>query len=187
MLDLATLALFYFEFRQSSGLEEPAQDYLYKLEDLETKELLSFVRMAIQEIERRNLNLSPQIKSVRITRTLKVFIGGNELRIRPMAKTVLLLFLRHPEGIALKSIADYKDELLYFYRRLSKSSDPKDIQERILKIMDFFNNDLNVNIARVNSAVASLVGNLDGPRYMIEGRSGERKSITLDRSLVHWE
>lgn len=158
------------------------------LEERETEELVSFVRQALQELARRSCPLAAVgVKSIRITRGLRIFIGPNELKIRPMSKTVLLLFLKHPEGIALKRIGDYRGEMERYYRRLSRSSDPAAVQERVLRILDIFNNDLNVNISRINAAVAQLVKDPSQILYRIGGAAGTPKSILLDRSLVIWE
>ena len=102
-----------------------------------------------------------------------------------MAKTILLLFLKHPEGIALKQIATYELELAKIYRGVSRSSNPSEIENRVQRILDLFNNDLNVNIARVNRALAQLVDN--AADYQIVGIAGLPKRIPLDRKWVIWE
>ena len=178
----ACLLLYYL----SSGLlEEPQGRYGVQWEERETEELLCFIRRATQEVERRGIKVSPPVEKVRITRTLRVYLGRNELKIRPMAKTVLLLFLKHPEGISLKQIADYERELAELYRRVSRSSNPGEIECRVQRLMDLFNNDLNVNIARVNGAVAQLVD--DAADYRIVGLAGSPKRLQLDRKWVIWE
>ena len=106
-------------------------------------------------------------------------------KLRPMAKTVLLLFLQHPEGIPLKCIGDHREELAVYYRRCSRSLDPAAIDRSISRILDIFSNDLNVNIARVNAAVDMLAGKAS--LYRIQGAPGHAKTILLDRSLVVWE
>ena len=182
MTDLGLLAIY---FLSRKGLEEPFNDYGIRWEERETEELISFVRAASEEVRRRGLSPAIPSQSVRITQTLRVFIGKKELKIRPMAKSVLLLFLRHPEGIQLKCIADYEKELRGIYRRVSRSSSPAEITTRVSRILDLFNNDLNVNIARVNHALATLVD--DTGLYQITGRAGKPKRIQLDRKWVIWE
>ena len=178
-------ALLALAFLWTHRLEEPQVPYGLNWEEKETEELLTFVRLALRELERRRLTPRPLEQKVRITRGLRVYIGRQELKVRPMAKTVLLLFLRHPEGIPLKDIVDYREELSAFYRRVSRCSEPREIERRVLRILDLFNNDLNVNIARVNKAVAALV---DGAgTYQIGGPAGQPKRIPLDRKWVVWE
>ena len=163
------------------------------MEERETEELVHFIRRARVEIQRRGgacpswLETSAIYDNIRITRSLRVYIGKRELKVRPMCKTVLLLFLRHPEGIPLKQIGLHRKELEQYYRRLSRSDDPDLIQSRVLRMLDFFNNELNVSISRVNAAISALVEENKRPFYCIGGRAGSPKNIPLDREKVIWE
>lgn len=190
MKQMGILILNYLRER-THALEEPGALYGISWEEQETRELACFVRRATLELERRQADgagfawASASPTRVRITQGLRVFIGKEELRLRPMAKTVLLLFLRHPEGIPLKRIADYREELSAYYRKLSRSLEPGAINRSIDRILDCFSNDLNVNISRVNAAVRTLVQ--DASAYQIGGAHGASKRIPLDRTLVLWE
>lgn len=189
--DWGILALSFF-LNRPKLLQEGKPLYNLSWEEQETWELARFIRSAMQEIRRRKEPLRPeilygqQVVRVRITKGYRIYIGQQELKVRPMSKSVLLLFLRHPEGIPLKQIADYREELAGYYRRLSRSSDREAIERSLDRIVDLFSNDLNVSIARVNAAVASLAGS-SRILYQIGGTSGSSKSILLDRSLVVWE
>lgn len=176
------LAVYYLTFPM---LEEPMAPYGEWLEEVETEELLAFVKRAREEVVKRGFQMESVPKKIRITASLRVYIGNVELKVRPMVKTVLLLFLRHPEGIVLKDMLDYQDELGWLYRRVSRSSNPAEIEKRVMRMVDLFNNDLNVSIARVNKAVASLVE--EAEKYQIGGVAGQTKKIQLDRNLVIWE
>lgn len=191
MEDMGILLLLYLTGR-CRGLEEPGALYGIRWEEQETRELACFIRRATLELERRRADGSGARPSarygaspVRITQGLRIFIGTEELILRPMAKTVLLLFLRHPEGIPLKHIADYREELSAYYRRVSRSLEPGAIERSIDRILDCFSNNLNVNISRINAAVRALVA--EPSPYQIGGAHGGSKSILLDRSLVFWE
>ena len=178
----ALLALLYLT---GAALESPEGLYGDRIEEMETEELLSFVRRASQEMKRRGVRPPPLSQKVRVSRDLRIFIGPSELKLRPMAKSVLLLFLRHPEGIPLKQMASFEGELRSFYRRVSRSCDPSAIDGRVARMLDCFNNEVNVNIARVNAAVRALV---EQPNlYRIGGSHGGAKGIELDRTLVIWE
>lgn len=191
MPDLGILALAFFLDRPML-LQEDTPLYNLSWEEQETWELVDFVRSAVREIQRRKAPLpadalyGQDVVRIRITKGYRIYIGTEELKARPMSKSVLLLFLRHPEGIPLKHISDYREELAGYYRRLSRSGDRAAIERSLSRIMDLFSNDLNVNIARVNAAVASIVGP-SRLLYQIGGASGCAKSILLDRSLVVWE
>lgn len=176
----ALLALFFLSYQGSQTLEEAYGTYGDK-EEGEARDLLSFVRQA------RDGYNAPSPGVVRITSTLRIYIGPQELKIRPMAKTVLLLFLRHPEGILLKHISDYRAEMKSLYSRCMRSPDPEDADRRIQRLLDIFSNELNVNISRVNAALDALVAPEKQQLYRVNGRAGKPKSIPLDRTLVIWE
>ena len=176
----ASLALFFLSFQDPQALEDRHTPY-GQAEESEVRDLLSFIR------ETSGKYAAPVPSEVRITRTLRVYVGAQELKIRPMAKAVLLLFLRHPEGIVLKEIGDYRAEMTTFYGRVMRSMDPQDVDRRIQRLLDIFSNELNVNISRVNAALSALVGPAEEKLYRVSGRAGEPKSIPLDRTLVIWE
>lgn len=180
----------------SPAFYEPIADYSDFLESSESEELITFVRMAVLELRRRKIGeerisgtVSRELKSrrIRVTRELRIYVDGRELHVRPMAKTVFLLFLRHPEGISLKEIWDYRDELRSLYSRVSRSDDRELMERRMANLLDLCNNSLNVNISRVNTALAALIDSAQLQSYTITGRQGTPKSISIDRSLVEWE
>lgn len=178
----ALLAIFYLSYLESDALEEGTGVY-GPAEEQQTRDMLAFVRQASAQ------GVLPECPSstIRITRNLRIYIGPRELKIRPMAKTVLLLFLRHPEGIVLKRIGDYKAELTADYRRLMRWDEPTQAETRLQRLLDVFSNELNVNISRVNAALGSLVLTSEQERYRVSGGPGQAKSIPLDRTLVLWE
>ena len=176
MTQEALLALFFFTHPGVSAWEGSCAD-----EEQEARDLLGFVRAGAGSCR------VPAPALVRITSTLRIYIGSEELKIRPMAKAILLLFLRHPEGILLKRISDYRAELTADYRRVMRSLEPEDAERRVLRVLDVFSNELNVNIARVNAALSELVSAPQEELYKVNGRAGRLKYIPLDRTLVIWE
>ena len=180
MTNYALLVLFFLSHQGSTTLEEGGESY-GTAEESEARDLLGFIRQASGRYA------APSPGLVRITSTLRIFIGTEELKIRPMAKTVLLLFLRHPEGILLKHISDYRAEMKGYYSRCMRSHDPEDADRRIRKLLDIFSNELNVNISRVNAALSALVSPEETQLYRVSGKAGTPKTILLDRTLVIWE
>ena len=181
-LSYQALSALYFLSFPIQYLEDGPVPYTRDTELREANQLLQFVREAAQ----RPL-LVQTSAPIRITRALRVFVGPEELRVRPMAKAILLLFLRHPEGIVLKEIGDYRAELTALYRRLCKSDVPGEAEGRVGRILDLFSNELNVNISRVNAAMNALAAKGQEPLYRVEGAAGTPKSIRLDRAQVLWE
>ena len=188
MNDWCVLALHFLSIRDSLPVvEDPGLLYGVSWEEYETREIVAFVESARKEVSKRAEFRYKNPGVVRISKTLRIYIEDKEVKIRPMAKSILLLFLRHPEGIPLKKISNYRQELSSLYGRISRSSDRRIIAGRVAKIEDIFNNELNVNIARINSAINTMVESPDAAKYRIEGEAGKCKKIPIDRTLVIWE
>lgn len=193
LFEESLLALYYLCAAGGDVLESPELFYGKTLEEQETSELAAFVEMASRELRKRGHEEEKKVlvrktlgtSRIRITRTMRIYVGAQEVRVRPMAKCVLLLFLKHPEGIVLKRISDYADELSAYYRRISRSDSPSTIEARVRRLLDICTNNLNINISRANAAMAGLVDEPD--LYTIKGTAGRPKSIRLSRSLVIWE
>ena len=194
LFEESLLALYYLCVTGGDVLESPEMFYGRSIEEQETEELAAFVEMASRELRKRGMTTERRTlirktlgaARVRITGNLRIYVGMQELRVRPMAKCVLLLFLKHPEGIVLKNIMDYSDELASYYRRLSRCDSPAVIEDRVRRLLDICsNNSLNLNISRANAAMAGLVDEPD--LYTIKGTAGRPKAIRLSRSLVVWE
>ena len=178
----ALWAIFFLSYQASAALQEEAVPYGAS-EQQEARDLAGFIRKA----SALDSPVPMLRETVRITHTLRIYVGQKELKIRPMAKAVLLLFLRHPEGIVLKRIGDYRSELLSDYRRVMRSDEPADAEDRVQRLLDIFSNELNVNISRVNTAFSALVSAAAQPLYRVRGKAGHAKTIPLDRTLVLWE
>lgn len=103
----------------------------------------------------------------------------------PLCKTVYILFLRHPEGILLKNIDVYRDELDSIYNIVMPGRDVQLGRDSIDNLCDPLSNSLNEYIAKIKRSFKRYIRNdeLLG-QYVIAGRRGKPYCITLDRSLV---
>ena len=101
-------------------------------------------------------------------------------------KALYILFLRHPEGIRIKEIADYKQEFMSLYLRCSNRTDTDKLRESVDKLLDVCNrNTLDAKKSQCNSTIRGVIPNGDlNCHYVIEVARGEKHKINLDRSLV---
>ena len=110
-----------------------------------------------------------------------------EVKMEPIVKTVYLLFLNHPEGIAFKYLPDYRKELTDLYQKIK----PFGLTERAIRsIEDVTNpllNSINEKCSRIRAAFLSEVDPSLLEQYIITGKGGEVKKILLSRDLVVWE
>ena len=110
-----------------------------------------------------------------------------EIKMEPIVKATYLLFLKHPEGITFKCLPDYRQELADIYQKIK----PFGLTERAIRsIEDVTNpllNSINEKCSRIRAAFQTEVDASLMDQYIITGKSGEAKKISLPRDLVVWE
>jgi hypothetical protein len=110
-----------------------------------------------------------------------------EIKMPPLPKALYILFLRHPEGIVLSSIADYREELLTIYKRLSPRADAEGPVERLCSLSD---NSIHEKLSQIKAAFV-LPEKEHKKQYIVETMvesdkrvRGEAIGILLNRSLL---
>ncbi len=131
---------------------------------------------------------APRLESITITKDYRILIGdGNEIVLEPLMKCVYLLYLKHPEGIAFKSLTDFKQELTDIYVKLKPNGLTDKVQKSIEDLTDPLNNSINEKCARIRAAFISVLPEKMAQNYYISGKKGEARRIILNRYLVTWE
>jgi hypothetical protein len=110
--------------------------------------------------------------------------GNLEIKMPALEKALYLLFLRHPEGIYLSTLNEYRQELYDLYARISNRGDMEDMRKRIDEMTNILRDQPSVKISRIKKAFTDALGNALAEHYIIQGENAERKSIKLDRKLV---
>lgn len=109
---------------------------------------------------------------------------GCGLNLRPLPRAVLVLFLRHPEGIVLKDRKNYFDELKGIYGLVCRKENNNKIAEHCERLLDVADGSMDEKITIVNSIFKKNLTVALAEKYQILGKRGGVKSIQLDRSLV---
>lgn len=160
------------------------------MEDIREKVemLLSFgiSEAVINDLFQRKQKLSRMV----ITKDWRIILPDYhdmEIEMTALPKAVFFLFLRHPEGIVFKELADYRRELAFIYNKLTNRSDNEAVQKSIEDITNPLKNSINEKCARIREAFISKFSETLAKNYFVTGRRGAPKKISLDRSLVSWE
>jgi hypothetical protein len=135
------------------------------------------------------LNQNVKLSRLRITKHYKILLVDydKEIKMGPLPKTVFLFFLRHPEGVMFTHLQDYREELKMIYGHVCTSDDPQRMEESINRLIDPFDNSICEKCANVKKAFLVKVADNIAANYYVSGAQGEKKGISLDRSLVEWE
>lgn len=107
-----------------------------------------------------------------------------EIKMTPLAKAVYILFLRHEEGILLKDIPNYHDELWSIYSHISNRSDMDAIRQSVADLTISGSELLNQQICRIAAAFRKNLATEIAEHYYIRGKRNEVKYISLPRKLV---
>ena len=111
---------------------------------------------------------------------------NNRIKMPILSKVLYLVFLNHQEGIYLKDLVDYKEELLYWYKKLSNR---KNIDKSIDDLVNPLSNSVNEKISRIRKAFEMAM--LIYPKEAVDpfvpmGRKGEKYMVTLERERVRF-
>lgn len=108
-----------------------------------------------------------------------------EVEMPALCRAIYILFLSHPEGIALRNIADYRTELEHIYSLVMPGRDDTRARRTLDNLCDPMSNTLNEYISKIKRCIATCIINDELARhYCISGKRNEPYRIDLDTSLV---
>lgn len=167
--------------------------------DDEDEALISEIRERIEALRNKGINTmflhsiideGERLSSLLITKDYRIFLPeyqNREIIMPALPKAVFILFLKHPEGIRFKDLADYRDELLGIYRALNPIGGTQRQLQSIQAITDPMSNSINEKCAQIREAFIKNFDDSLAKNYYITGKKGEPKRIVLAPSLVVWE
>ena len=173
-------------------LEDPAVDYLAgRVDEMDAAALLeamSILRKRLKELA--VLEGTDEGERILVTKDFRILLPDRfdtEIRMRPLVKTVFLLFLRHPEGIRFTNLPDYRAELMDLYRGVTRRSSGQEMERSIDRLVDPKDNSIHEKAANLATSLARYFRPEQLPAYALTGKAGTPKRIRLDRSLVEWK
>jgi hypothetical protein len=135
----------------------------------------------------QNFKQSVPLSKLVIDNRKRIFLpdfGNIEIKLRPLEKTLFFLYLRHPDGIGLSFLCDYKNELYDIYTSLSSIGDLHEMRNRIDEMVNITSNSAVEKISKIKAAFVKAIGEELAKNYFIQGGNGEVKCILLERRLI---
>ena len=173
-------------------LEDPAVDYLAeRVDEMDAAALLEamgLLRKRLAEIA--VLEGTDDGERIRVTKDYRILLPDRfdtEIRLRPLVKTVFLLFLRHPEGIRFGELPAYRNELMDLYLGITRRPSGPKTEASIDRLIDPRDNSIHEKAANLAAALSKYFPPERMHAYTLTGKAGAPKRIRLDRSRVEWE
>ena len=170
-------------------LGEPVVDYGGLLDGLEAAELLALIEKAQERLKEIECIETAEPVDLFIDKSFVIRLGGADgsiLALRPLVKTLFILFLKHPEGILLKQRDCYRKELEDIYSTINPNTDRDDVKARIARLVDLQDNSFSEKASVLNARLEELLPNGIAGQYQIQGYNGHPRKIRLNPLLVHW-
>lgn len=108
-----------------------------------------------------------------------------EVPMLPIDKVVYIFYLRHPEGVSIKCLADHKEELMALYARVlgKKKLDDKQMAS-VERLCTPFDNSINEKLSRIRKSFCAVVHESVASHYVVQGGRGEERYISLEEELI---
>ena len=173
-------------------LEEGGSPYAYEaLELLEARELFNLMGRIRETLAARGIEAdedhSGEPTVVHIGKEYDIRIGGIELPLQPLLKTIFIFFLRHPEGICLKDRANYADEISSIYAVISPETSETVREQRMVRLLSPLDNSFSEKLTNLNKRLEEILGKEQSPIYKVQGANGHPRRIPLSTIYVESE
>lgn len=162
----------------------------------EDEQLLSEIKIRVEKLRQRGIrqHLIEQIvmmtvptSHLEVTPDARILLTdyGKEVQMLPIDKVVYILYLRHPEGISIKNLADHKEELMGLYARVLGKAELTDKQKAsVERLCDPWDNSINEKLSRIRKSFCAEVHESVANSYVVQGSRGEDRYIPLDEELI---
>ena len=168
-------------------------------DDEDTNVLLEEVKERIEKLRQRGIaeyileqliHPDDRLSRLVVTADYRIVLpdyNDMEIKMEPLAKSVYLLFLKHPEGILFKQLPSYREELSEIYSQLRPVGLTDKAIQSVEDVTNPLQNSINEKCARIRAAFLTRFDDYMAKYYYIDGQRGEVKKIALPSDLVVWE
>lgn len=144
------------------------------LKDLLNKqsEKIDFNSISIMEIDYQNKIQLPYFKK--------------EVELSHLTKSIYFLFLKHPEGINLKELSNYKKELLTIYTSVSNQLDYDKMAKSVDDVVNLETKAIYTHLSRIKSAFYKIMDASFAKYYIVSGSGEEERKVLFNTSSITW-
>lgn len=187
----------------SDDVETHVNDFLNDIEDEQPETLTQEDEQLLREIQERigklhhsgirqllieqmvRMTVKPSLLQVTTDARILLTDYNKEVQMLPIDKVVYIFYLRHPEGISIKSLANHKEELLELYARVLGKTELNSKQKAsVERLCDPWDNSINEKLSRIRKSFCAKVHESVADNYVIQGARGEERYITLNEELL---
>ena len=144
---------------------------LKELLDKQT-EKVDFKSISRIQIDKQNKILLPYFKK--------------EVELSHLTKSVYFLFLKHPEGIPLKELGNYRKELLAIYTSVSNQLDYDKMSRSIDDVINLETKAIYTHLSRIKSAFYKIMDASHANHYVVSGNGEEKRQVLFNPNAIDW-
>lgn len=181
-------------YESESQLDEEKRAVVSRLTDVVFEYIQRFGELPpmslIGEIVRGKMQLRAtlEISRVQINGDLKIILPDYdelEIKMTPLARTVYILFLLHPEGIRLKEISDYVSQIEDIYMLVKPGADDRLAAHAVAELVVPGSQSLQEKISMTRRAVKRHIADPSlAERYLIKGERGGLYGIDIPADKI---
>jgi hypothetical protein len=135
-------------------------------------EKIDFKGISKMEINYQNKILLPYFKK--------------EVELSHLTKAIYFLFLKHPKGINLRELGNYKKELLTIYTSVSNQLDYDKMAKSIDDVIDIETKAIYTHLSRIKSAYYKIMDASFAKYYIVSGSGEEDRMVLFNTKDIIW-
>lgn len=170
--------------------KEIVQDLEIKLKELKDSGQLLFLIPVLKDllnIQSHTIDFN-SISKMEIDYQNKIQLPyfKKEVELSHLTKSIYFLFLKHPEGINLKELGNYKKELLTIYNSVSNQLDYDKMAKSIDDVINLETKAIYTHLSRIKSAYYKIMDASFAKYYIVSGSGVEDRKVLFETKDIIW-
>ena len=171
--------------------KEIVQDLEIKLKELKDSGQLLFLIPVLKDLLNKQSHTIDfnSISKMEIDYQNKIQLPyfKKEVELSHLTKSIYFLFLKHPEGINLKELGNYKKELLTIYNSVSNQLDYDKMAKSIDDVINLETKAIYTHLSRIKSAFYKIMDASFANYYIVSGSGVEDRKVLFESKDIIWD